>query len=193
MALIKCPECGKEISDRAVSCPHCGFPIAGSEISHASSEDTSVDVKSDSVAEAKVPEPQKKSKKMSTVGSSAIVAGVIFVVVLAIMLFVTNLANKPKYSGYPQEVAKEVGALSLEDPNGPRVQITAEIFMGTVNAGESIFFLRNPITGEISGAVHLKSPTDRSYSGTVTVVGTAWRCDGFSDIDLTDAEIVSGG
>lgn len=23
MALIKCPECGKEISDRAVSCPHC--------------------------------------------------------------------------------------------------------------------------------------------------------------------------
>ena len=28
MALIKCPECGREISDRAVSCPHCGFPIS---------------------------------------------------------------------------------------------------------------------------------------------------------------------
>lgn len=27
MALIKCPECGHEISDRAESCPHCGFPI----------------------------------------------------------------------------------------------------------------------------------------------------------------------
>ena len=27
MALIKCPECGKEISDRAVSCPNCGFPL----------------------------------------------------------------------------------------------------------------------------------------------------------------------
>ena len=27
MALIKCPECGKEISDKAKSCPHCGFPI----------------------------------------------------------------------------------------------------------------------------------------------------------------------
>lgn len=25
MALIKCPECGKEISDRAVQCPNCGF------------------------------------------------------------------------------------------------------------------------------------------------------------------------
>ena len=27
MALINCPECGKEISDRAENCPHCGFPI----------------------------------------------------------------------------------------------------------------------------------------------------------------------
>lgn len=27
MAMIKCPECGKEISDRAEACPHCGCPI----------------------------------------------------------------------------------------------------------------------------------------------------------------------
>lgn len=27
MALIKCPECNKEISDKAESCPHCGFPL----------------------------------------------------------------------------------------------------------------------------------------------------------------------
>lgn len=27
MALIKCPECGKEISDRSVACIHCGFPL----------------------------------------------------------------------------------------------------------------------------------------------------------------------
>lgn len=26
MALIKCPECGKEFSDKAESCPHCGHP-----------------------------------------------------------------------------------------------------------------------------------------------------------------------
>lgn len=28
MALIKCPECGKEISDKAESCINCGFPIS---------------------------------------------------------------------------------------------------------------------------------------------------------------------
>lgn len=27
MALIKCPECGKEISDKALNCPNCGCPV----------------------------------------------------------------------------------------------------------------------------------------------------------------------
>ena len=28
MALIQCPECGREISDQAEACPGCGYPIA---------------------------------------------------------------------------------------------------------------------------------------------------------------------
>ena len=27
MALIECPECGREVSDRAAACPHCAYPI----------------------------------------------------------------------------------------------------------------------------------------------------------------------
>ena len=27
MALIRCDECGKEISDKAKICPQCGFPL----------------------------------------------------------------------------------------------------------------------------------------------------------------------
>lgn len=27
MALVKCPECGKEISDKAPACPNCGYPM----------------------------------------------------------------------------------------------------------------------------------------------------------------------
>ena len=30
MALIKCPECGKAVSDKAEACPNCGFPVASS-------------------------------------------------------------------------------------------------------------------------------------------------------------------
>jgi RNA polymerase subunit RPABC4/transcription elongation factor Spt4 len=29
MALVKCKECGKEISSNAVTCPHCGVPEPG--------------------------------------------------------------------------------------------------------------------------------------------------------------------
>ena len=28
MALIKCPECGKDVSDKASACIHCGFPLS---------------------------------------------------------------------------------------------------------------------------------------------------------------------
>lgn len=28
MALIKCPECNKEISDKVTACPHCGYPLS---------------------------------------------------------------------------------------------------------------------------------------------------------------------
>lgn len=28
MALIKCPECGKQVSDKAATCPNCGVAIA---------------------------------------------------------------------------------------------------------------------------------------------------------------------
>ena len=30
MALIRCPECGKEVSDRAPACIHCGCPLTPS-------------------------------------------------------------------------------------------------------------------------------------------------------------------
>ena len=32
MPLITCPECTKEISDRATACPHCGFPLNSDQV-----------------------------------------------------------------------------------------------------------------------------------------------------------------
>jgi len=31
MALLKCPDCEKDVSDKAVSCPNCGSPISTNE------------------------------------------------------------------------------------------------------------------------------------------------------------------
>lgn len=32
MALIRCPECGQEVSDRSRVCVHCGYPLVCGEI-----------------------------------------------------------------------------------------------------------------------------------------------------------------
>lgn len=29
MSLISCPECARQISDRALACPGCGYPVTG--------------------------------------------------------------------------------------------------------------------------------------------------------------------
>lgn len=34
MALIKCPECGKEVSDKSDKCIHCGYPIRSTPYLH---------------------------------------------------------------------------------------------------------------------------------------------------------------
>ena len=32
MALIKCSECGKDVSDKADACPHCGCPANATDV-----------------------------------------------------------------------------------------------------------------------------------------------------------------
>lgn len=41
MALIKCPECGKEISDKAFVCISCGYPLNSEQTSSLNSSSTS--------------------------------------------------------------------------------------------------------------------------------------------------------
>jgi ribosomal protein L37E len=41
MALINCPECGKQVSTAAQACPNCGFPVA--EKAQVSDADSSTD------------------------------------------------------------------------------------------------------------------------------------------------------
>lgn len=57
MALIKCVECGKEISDKATACPNCGCPVG--------------DVKSVGTAKKKMDIPKNK-KDLLVVGGVAI-------------------------------------------------------------------------------------------------------------------------
>ena len=35
MALIKCPECGKQVSDKANACPNCGYSFLSKKKSNS--------------------------------------------------------------------------------------------------------------------------------------------------------------
>lgn len=70
MALIKCPECGKEFSDKAQACPNCGCPIE---------EIKTIDIVSEASYQ-KIPDtpPKKKSNFIMPVISILIGVAVIF-------------------------------------------------------------------------------------------------------------------
>ncbi|MEE0968052.1 MAG: zinc ribbon domain-containing protein [Clostridia bacterium] len=61
MSLINCPECNKEISDKAYSCPNCGYPIATSQKQEFLKEIESI--KREAAAEVLCNEQTEKPKK----------------------------------------------------------------------------------------------------------------------------------
>ena len=85
MALIQCPECGKEVSDHAETCVHCGYPIKNSP----EKEESSVEIQ-----ETKV---QKERKPVNKRKLWIIVTAVILSVVL-IGLGVYSILENKKYS-----------------------------------------------------------------------------------------------
>lgn len=54
MALIKCPECGQTISDKATKCPRCGFPLTKDSTQAAPSDSTTVQTENATDAEHNV-------------------------------------------------------------------------------------------------------------------------------------------
>lgn len=78
MALIKCSECGKEISDKAVACPNCGCPI---------SEMNATPIDSSRPVENPVGNiSQKPALKKSKLLPFIIAGGVIVIALIAILI-----------------------------------------------------------------------------------------------------------
>lgn len=71
MALIKCPECGREISDKAGSCPHCGYPISNNENNTVEEED-SVQINSSDLLKSDLPPVVVKNNLDASVNITSI-------------------------------------------------------------------------------------------------------------------------
>lgn len=83
MALITCPECGKEISDRVKACPHCGYPL----VEEPQQEQPASAPQQVEVVSVKV--DSKKSKKI-------IVGAIIAIVLIAICALAVITMNRQK-------------------------------------------------------------------------------------------------
>ena len=96
MALIKCPECGQSISDKASKCPKCGYPIQ--EYLSSNAEETRTEnvndpsVNTESSTDIQQVPIQKKSKKKLVV--ALLVVCVAFVAALAVIFGSSLLAPK---------------------------------------------------------------------------------------------------
>lgn len=101
MAMMKCPECGKEISDLASSCPHCGFPIGfeSTTNNHSYSEQSNNQYQNalNAVPINTYQQPEKKDNKNknSTLGIWALIFSILgCTFIIGIVLAVIDLLKK---------------------------------------------------------------------------------------------------
>lgn len=102
MALIKCTECGKEISDKAAACPHCGCPTA--EMNVRQSEATVGGTADASIANKSTTENSGNHKHKTTKKAinKKIVIPVLAlgcaIILFAILVFTHTICLKHSYS-----------------------------------------------------------------------------------------------
>jgi DNA repair exonuclease SbcCD ATPase subunit len=113
MALINCPECQKEISDKVKACPHCGYPL-----SNESSEENTQRVE---VTDIKI-----NSQKLKPAITGVILIGL--VIVIGILIF--NNARKSNYITNLGIVTKKMldGGVIAEELTG----ITHDVWYNTI-------------------------------------------------------------
>lgn len=80
MALIQCPECGKEVSDKVKACPHCGYPME--ETSQQSNTPQPVEVTAINLSSK---DPGKTKK---------IVIGIVAAICVALIVVIGVFVNK---------------------------------------------------------------------------------------------------
>ena len=111
MALIKCPECGKEVSTLADKCPHCGYPMS-----------------KENVEKKNYPKPKDESwigkYRTKKILSIMYIIGLTIVVLLLFLLFLSLAQNDQRaaYTSYSGSVIYE-----------PKVQwIVLSVLMGFI-------------------------------------------------------------
>ena len=94
MALIKCPECQRDISSLCARCPHCGFPMA--EITPAETESST----EQSLSNATDQHSKESNKRPIIAVACAVVALILIVVTTNKPMHYDAPKTTSSYSGY---------------------------------------------------------------------------------------------
>lgn len=112
MALISCPECNKEISDKAESCPNCGFPLNKVSLIQQVTSEENVTAPQNS---APIEEPYEKDMDKKQITSNNIIAATIVVGILLVSVIVSVVSNNNPVKSEKDAIsfpASEIGILN---------------------------------------------------------------------------------
>ena len=118
MALINCPECQKEISDKVKACPHCGYPFSN----ESSGENTQ---------KVEVTDININSQKLKPVIKGTIIIGII--IVIGILIF--NYVRKNNYVSNLGIITQKMldGGVIAEELTG----LTHDVWYNTIHKKRS--------------------------------------------------------
>ena len=89
MALIKCPECGRDISDKANACVHCGYPL--SKVADNAEKKESNKELTQTVESQETLLPNKAKKTVSN--KTKVIIAVVCILVLALIITICVLKS----------------------------------------------------------------------------------------------------
>ena len=102
MAIIRCPECGKEVSTEAVACLNCGYPVA--KILNSESQ-TNITVNQTDNTESQTNHHSEPKKK-----TSGVAIAVVAIIAVVGILVGNTLGNKITYDSVKKNRTLQCGA-----------------------------------------------------------------------------------
>ena len=103
MAIIQCPECRTDVSDKAPACPKCGFPVA----SHAAEN---VERPEQQQAPAQPKEAPKKANLLGIFGFSISCLSVLFILSTYLFFLLSLLGMCLSVAGWTRAAKKNMGS-----------------------------------------------------------------------------------
>jgi hypothetical protein len=171
MALIKCGECGKEISSAAAACPGCGFPVAP-QVEAIKPAESDLD---EAVRHLAATMPVAKKKGMGCGG--AIVVALVCIVGFAIAMYA--LGGAAKHTEKAEAQAQDPGSAEpvqqdtdTSSPNVTAARLFADYDSNEVSADDKYKGKHLLVTGQIRsidkdflGKIVLDLSDGRSFNG----------------------------